>query len=246
MSSKLTIVLLPGLDGTGTLFDPLIRALPASFAPQVVRYPADQCLDYDALVRFVAPQLPAQGRYLLLGESFSGPVAVTLAQQAPNAPVGLILCCTFVTTPRPHLSRCMDWVPSLPPIHAISPWLIKWVVFGRWGNKALLKALSKALSQVRSKVLFNRLLSVHRVDARQALAACDMPVQYWQASDDSLVPSTAFDAVGYAAPDVELVRIEGPHALLQARPEQAVEALVAWSQKRGWITSGEAVPNPFP
>ncbi|WP_343630223.1 hypothetical protein [Roseateles sp.] len=32
------LVLLPGMDGTGDLFEPLLRELPAGWRPVVVRY----------------------------------------------------------------------------------------------------------------------------------------------------------------------------------------------------------------
>ena len=49
-----TLVLLPGLEGAGLLFEPLLAALPSSIRTQVVSYPPDQPLslaEYAALVR---------------------------------------------------------------------------------------------------------------------------------------------------------------------------------------------------
>lgn len=54
MATKL--VLLPGLDGTGLLFQPLLEALGAIFPVQVICYPPDQCLsvnDWTVLKRRV-------------------------------------------------------------------------------------------------------------------------------------------------------------------------------------------------
>ena len=74
---SLTLVLLPGLDGTGLLFEPLLAALPSSIRTQVVAYPPDQSLslaEYAALVRKLLPK----GDVVLLAESFSGLVALSL------------------------------------------------------------------------------------------------------------------------------------------------------------------------
>ena len=46
----LQLVLLPGMDGTGDLFDPLLSALPAAPPPVVLRYPAREPLDYPCLL----------------------------------------------------------------------------------------------------------------------------------------------------------------------------------------------------
>ncbi len=242
---QIPLVLLPGLDGTGELFAPLLKSLPEVFAPRVVSYPSDQNLDYTTLVQTVLPQLPRSGPYLLLGESFSGPVAMGVAQQAPHAPAGMVLCCTFATSPRPRWLRWLDWLPSLPPLHGLSPWVLRSMLFGRWARGELLSAMGRALSEVRPKVLHTRLLSVSHVDARSALAGCTMPIQYWQASEDRVVPAEAFQVVKQVAPHAHLLRFEGPHALLQARPDRAAEALAAFAVELGLIVP-EDRPMPRP
>ena len=72
------LVLLPGLDGTGLLFEPLLRALPKEIEATVIRYPGDQRLSYDELLEFLRDQLPRDTPFILLGESFSGPLAIRL------------------------------------------------------------------------------------------------------------------------------------------------------------------------
>jgi len=69
-----TVVLLPGLDGTGEMFTPLVGALGPDIRSIVVRYP-DAPLDYAGYQAIARAALPAQEPYILLGESFSGPIA---------------------------------------------------------------------------------------------------------------------------------------------------------------------------
>jgi pimeloyl-[acyl-carrier protein] methyl ester esterase len=90
---------MPGMDGTGLLFEPLIAALPASITPIVVRYPGDRMLNCDELLPIALAALPREGSFVLLGESFSGPLAVRVAAMQPAGLVGLILCATFITKP---------------------------------------------------------------------------------------------------------------------------------------------------
>ncbi len=47
-----TLVLLPGMDGSGALFADFIAALGDAVAPVVVSYPPDLPLDYAALAAF--------------------------------------------------------------------------------------------------------------------------------------------------------------------------------------------------
>jgi hypothetical protein len=76
MDTPLRLLLLPGLDGIGALFEPFVRALSAEIAPQVVRYPADQALDYDALEAIAAQHIPARG-FSEAGEADGEPAAVS-------------------------------------------------------------------------------------------------------------------------------------------------------------------------
>lgn len=87
---KPTVVLLPGMDGTGELFSPLVRAMDPSIPTVIVRYP-DVPTDYGAHEVVARAALPGAQSYVLLGESFSGPVAVSIAASRTEHCVGLIL-----------------------------------------------------------------------------------------------------------------------------------------------------------
>jgi hypothetical protein len=52
----------------------------------------------------VRAALPTRGRFVLLAESFSGPLAIRIAADPPSALVGLILCVTFARNPYPSLA----------------------------------------------------------------------------------------------------------------------------------------------
>lgn len=69
-SDMRTLVLLPGMDGTGTLFAPLIAALPSDFKVIVLKYPTLIPLGYDELIDLVKVQLPAEEDFLILGSRF--------------------------------------------------------------------------------------------------------------------------------------------------------------------------------
>jgi sigma-B regulation protein RsbQ len=62
---------LPGLDGTGDLFEPLLARLDASIEPIVVRYPLDETLGYDAAL--AAVRVAARGRASAVARSLVWP-----------------------------------------------------------------------------------------------------------------------------------------------------------------------------
>jgi pimeloyl-ACP methyl ester carboxylesterase len=97
------LVLLPGMDGTGLMFGPFLAVLEGLEA-QVLRYPPELTA-YADCVAYARARLPLGRPYLLLGESFSGPVAIALAAEQPEGLAGLVLCCTFAPGPQPPLTR---------------------------------------------------------------------------------------------------------------------------------------------
>jgi pimeloyl-ACP methyl ester carboxylesterase len=101
----ITSVLLPGMDGTGVLFADFVASLPPEFKPLVVAYPNDPKLGYPELEVLARAALPRDQRFILLGESFSGPVAISIAASNPPGLLGLILCCTFARSPHPLLAQ---------------------------------------------------------------------------------------------------------------------------------------------
>ena len=74
------------MDGSGSLFVEFIASLGLGVEAIVVSYPTDRPLGYPELETLVRAALPTQRPFVLVGESFSGPIAISLAA---SSPVGL-------------------------------------------------------------------------------------------------------------------------------------------------------------
>ncbi|MEM4989183.1 alpha/beta hydrolase [Collimonas sp. H4R21] len=223
----LTIVLLPGMDGSGDLFQPLIGALDAEFNVRIVRYPTEGALDYEALEKHARLSLPRDGHFVILGESFSGPVAVSLAASRPPGLVGLILCCTFVRNPHPAFTGLHSCVGSLP-VKLAPLAVLNWFLLGRYSTQHLRSALAAALAPVSSLALRTRLKAVLSADVTTEFKSIEVPILYLQAEHDRVVPPSATRQVMLAQPATRLVKIAGPHFLLQAFPSQAAQTIAAF------------------
>ena len=70
--TELALVLLPGLDGSGVMFRPLLGHVPPALRPVVVAYPPDKALGYEDLLPLVLDALPSSEPFVILGESFGG------------------------------------------------------------------------------------------------------------------------------------------------------------------------------
>ncbi len=222
MTPLKTLVLLPGMDGTGQLFAPLLRALDPDISTVVLQYPGQEPLDYSALEALVRRQLPSTP-YVLLGESFSGPIALSIAATAPEGLCGVILCGSFASNPR-KLAGVFSPLLSLP-LGLPPSWLLSTALLGGFETPALRAMLVDALATVSTVVLRKRLSEVARVDMRTILGRIKQPVLYLQAHSDRVVPRHAALDLMAAMPHIQLVSLEGPHLLLQANPVGAANLI---------------------
>lgn len=218
------LVLLPGLDGTGVLFRPFVRALPPEIDATVVALPTDEPLDYPDLVRHVSPLLPTNGPYVLLGESFSGPLALFLAASDPPGLRGVILCASFIRNPTfvPAWLRFLagSWLFRLTPAFVQAKALL-----GGYSSPELRPLLAEAHGAVSPAVMAGRVRSLLTVDAAEALRAVRAPLGYLQGTRDHVVPPSNLRRIEALRPDLRVYPIDAPHLLLQVRPEEAAKAV---------------------
>lgn len=208
------------MDGTGLLFADFISALGPEFKTRVATYPADPSLGYDELEVVARSFLPHDEPFILLAESFSGPIAISIAASKPIGLASLILCCSFVRSPQPLLARAGGILGLFPatllPMAILSKYLL-----GRYSSVRLRAALREALAAVSSNILRARAKAVGIVDVTAKLAEIEIPVLYLRATHDLLVTRASCDLILETAPDVRVAELEGPHLLLQAEPSAA-------------------------
>lgn len=219
------LVLLPGLDGTGLLFEPLYVELPSAIATEVISYPTHQVASYDELVELVRPKLPAGEPYILLAESFGGPLAIKLAAERPIGLRGLILCGSFVTCPHRFVPR---WAARLvfPAMFYPAPMMARFrALVGNYSTLKLSSLINQSLRSVAPAVLASRLKEVIRVDVTLELQRCEVPMLYLQGTQDYVVPASNLSRIQQLQPEVQSVRIKAPHMILQTQPVIAAEAI---------------------
>jgi pimeloyl-[acyl-carrier protein] methyl ester esterase len=221
------LVLLPGMDGTGDLFHPFVDAV--GMKTQIVRYPTSQPLNYRELERLVSSELPSDEPYVLLGESFSGPIAISIAATRPPLLCGVVLCCSFTRNPRPGLAPLrglVNWLPGRPPLAPLD-----WFLAGRFGTPQLREALARSLAQVSPAALRARMTAVIGVDVGPVLPSISVPLLYLRATEDRVVPASASEVMLKEVPRAEVVDLVAPHFLLQTVPKEAAAAVNQFVRK---------------
>ena len=207
------LVLLPGLDGTGKLFAPFVAQLPDHVHYTIVRYPGDRPIPFMDLPDYIESRVPQDRPLVVLGESYSGPVAVLLAAQSALDIRGVILVATFARYPATWMRRLSRLAPlsfllRLP----IPDVLMQRYCFGPDINPSMMSQLREVIRE-------------NRPNVTEFLSSVKVPCLYLQASMDRLVPASAVAAFKKGIPQLQVVQIDGPHFILQTRPQECYKAI---------------------
>lgn len=223
----LNLVLLPGLDGTGILFGPLLRALGNEYRLQTISYPQDPRLGYRELTALVRSQLPKED-FWLLGESFSGPIALKIASEKPAGLRGIILCATFVRNPSPIF-------PAFLAFLAIAPLFMVWPVSAKLNVLTSMRPSDEIAGLMREvkkltapRVLAARTREALRVNVVGELERCPYPLMYLGGRRDLVVPRSNHELIASVRPDIRTTWLSTSHLVLQEAPREAATAIKAF------------------
>ena len=221
-----TLVLLPGLDGTGNLFANFVSELAPSLDTRIVRYPTDRLLSYADLFSFVVDAVPQTQPFVLLAESFSTPLAVRLAATNPASLKGLVICAGFIRNPVRGWLRHLKTL-SRPSLFRIPPphFVIEYFLVGAHAPRELRDDVLRTLRSVSPEVVALRVQAVMACDASEQLVRVRVPTLYLQAEQDRLVRKSSFQEIQELKPDTVLVSIAAPHFVLQREPRKAADLI---------------------
>ena len=225
-----TLVLLPGLDGTEVFFGPVLAALPKWIKPLVVTYPTSGANDYPSLLSVIRSAVEDCEDFYVLGWSFSGPLALMLADKEPNRTRGVILCASFLRPPLPGLSSLRFAVVS-PIVHLVRLAHRLYSFSSDQIPDSLRHDKAMTLSRVPSSIVAARVRVILALDAREYVRDCALPVLYIAGSQDRVVPSWNAKEVARELPSTKVVTIDGGHLALYSNPREAVDAIVGFMLK---------------
>lgn len=210
------IWLLPGMDGTGRLFEPL-RAELGGNDVRTVRYDGD---DHAAIERALPDALRTpKPSDVIVAESYGGPLALRIAARHPVA--RLVLVASFVTTPRMLPPAALVGWAHPPPRFAIRA-----AMLGLDAPAALVDAVRGALDEAPSATIAARVRSLADLDVRAELAAARTEVVWLAARHDRLVPGRQTVLARATRPDLVVHALDGPHLLAQRWPARVARYVV--------------------
>jgi pimeloyl-ACP methyl ester carboxylesterase len=220
------LVFMPGLDGTGLSFEPVLPHLPADTKIIIVRYPTDKLLTFDETVECAVQQIPTGKHPVVIAESFSGPIAIQMIGSGRVKAKALILCATFAKPPRPFFWRLIRFLRLPLLIRPDMPKRFFKIVIGDDKLIAdLLPLWKKVHADVPARVMDHRLKMINQVDVTKWLKKLPVPCCYLQATDDRIVRSSCLADFENCIPNLEIKRIKAPHFILQAQPQACLDAI---------------------
>ncbi|MCF3476089.1 alpha/beta fold hydrolase [Stenotrophomonas sp. 22692] len=220
------VLMLPGLDGSSRLSPPFLSALQAyGLTTQAITLPAQGPQDHATLAQRLWSQLPSRP-FILLAESFSGPLAVELATRHPTGLRGLVLAATFARRPVPLPAASAALLSPAWPLPPVA--LLARLLLGPWYTRGHTSMLRDALARTPTSTLRQRAAATLRVDVRALLPAIQVPTLCLHACHDRLLWPPSVAELQALLPDARHVSLEGPHLLLQARADAAAAEVAAW------------------
>ena len=174
----------------------------------------------------VIAALPKSEPFILLGESFAGPLAIMAAAIHPANLRGIILCATFAARPIPWIAWAVPVLANSLVFRLFPPAQQVKAILGGYSNPQLRELFAQIHAQVRPGVVAFRVRQVFRIDVRERLRACDVPMLCIAAAKDRVVPARNVRVIRRIKPEMTVVTIAGPHGIPQTRPTEAAAAIV--------------------
>ncbi len=205
----------------------------------MVTYPADRVLDHDEFVRLVVASLPQETPFVLVAESFSGPIAIDVAADRPEGLVGLVLCVTFPCNPLPLALR---WLRLFTRLMRMQPpaFFVRRYMTGPEATDELVEESRTVQGDVDGAVLQDRMRQVFAIDVRSRLPEIECPVLCLVGRRDKLVGPRSRRAFESGLSDVTMVEIDAAHMMMHVHPRSVTEAIDRFVMSRFGVETQEA------
>lgn len=250
--SPVPVLLLPGLEGSGHLFRRFLAAGSGALDLRPLPYPQDRPLGYAELADHVRAALPRRPAWILLGESFSGPMALRIAREKPRGLAGVVLAASFHRRPAPR------WLERLRPLGRVffnaplPAHAVRLLLGGADAPDDLVQEVQDAVADVPARVMFRRAREALEVDATADLLTCAVPVLVLSGQHDRLLRREIPGEIRSLRRDAEVRLLDAPHLVLQRRPAEAMRLLegfarrVCGEEREGGDGRGGARAGPAP
>lgn len=223
--NSMNILLLPGMDGTGVLFEPFVKAFPNSIDIQVATLIQEIDVSFEEQASALLGQV--KNNTVIVAESYSGLVAHELGKLAPESIKHIVFAASFLERPS-ILAKFGNLVPKTMLDYTLYPKsIVMQVLFGKYRSQYLMRLFERAMVDVPLDLLEFRIKQVcnlNKVEHRR-----DIPATYLQAERDSLVSSNAVDVFKKSYTRLNYKTVQGSHFVLQTNPKDTAREVLTIS-----------------
>lgn len=199
----------------------------------MVRYPAGRTASYPELLELAKEAAPKGRDFVVVAESFSGPVAMEWGAQCPANLKALVLCCTFASNPLPWPLRWLRLgLGSWWFRRSLPKWVIRTLLVGQ-AEDSLVEDVRNSVEKVTAEVLSNRVRLALETDVRFMLERIDLPVLCLRAEQDRILGRHCDAELRRLLAQASHQTLPGPHLLLQRRPTLAAAQVNAFLDSLG-------------
>jgi pimeloyl-ACP methyl ester carboxylesterase len=161
-------------------------------------------------------RLPVEEPFVLLGESYSAPLAIQIAATQPRNLAGLILSSGFAHKPLGEWTRLAaalagPWVFRLNPPRIIA----KYFAIGMDAPRGLVQKSIEVWRSVGPEVISGRVREALECDVRRELAQTTVPLLDLRGEEDHLLADSCVAELKRIRPEMRVVRVAAPHMVLQ-------------------------------
>ncbi|KMT63639.1 hypothetical protein [Catenovulum maritimum] len=203
------------MDGTGELFNPLLKLLPQYLELQVIclnslcsQKPEEQAFEITSLI--------GEDEIIILAESYSGFIAYHLSLIPTVNIKHIIFAASFLENPS-KLSKLSSLLPlNLIRNGFIPSFILSRFLFAQSNNKYLVSLFLSALKLIDNSTLKQRLKIISNLVA--PVKQVSVPCTYVNAKSDYLVSKKSVHLFNELFVNINIVNATGGHFIVQSNP----------------------------
>ena len=219
---KTDVVLLPGLHGSVALFESFVALAPPWARCRPVALPSDGAQTFSSLAERLAPALQSLEGFVLVAESFSGPIASRLTRILGTKVCLLVLCNPLTVAPVRLPARLSARLMR----SAFCPaWAVSLAMAG--SDSELGQHILREVRNLPASALEQRLNAAFAAVGQDIAEHVSAPLLAILGTGDRLIPPFLSRPVLSAVPYSTLVELKAPHLVVQAKPAEVWAAITA-------------------
>ena len=183
----------------------------------MIDYQKDRLLSYAELAELVTAQLPDDEDFIIVAESFGGPIAYLIAKNAPQHLKFVVYAASYIDSPNKLLLKFRFILPLIFKLSARLPdKILNLALLGGMGSLAHIHKLKALLLGFPVSLFSHRLNELARLS--MPLDKTDVKAIYIRPRSDYLVTDSGYLSVAKWHKAVHRIETEGTHFLFQSNP----------------------------